>query len=1358
MSLKSPYKRGFSSPPTDRDGTLVFGLSADLTPAQRARLRLHVCGETYDFSDATLTSGSLYSWPDANLDWSSVSNRAVALSIRPNAPRFGRARESCFFQEHSAPGTEVCSAQEVRATDADGDTLVYTLGGRDGAGFAIDSATGVITLGSASSDYETNESTCEYGLRSSIRACYRLAVTATDPGGSSDTMEIWARVFEHDESPFGNIGPIPPSPPRNLTAADGAASVQLSWDAPTSRGRPATIAGYRVEYSDDLHRLPQRLRAGSWRTLTNLNSGTTTTYSDSPGPTPGTTRYYRVRASNNLNAVGYRALSWFSNTASARRLYGPRPGEISSGQNDSNQVVITLRMSEVLRSEAAAELFSVKINNTAVEIIRLGILERAVDIRIAPLSVSNGDPVEIRYADPDPYSDSSYVVVEQVTGMYPTRGEDGRFIRDDDGNIILTQQTITAGGFSWGGPRVLESALGVDATSFCIVTSLGSESFASCGEQRTVQGMSAQFTNPVEPHDGTAFDARLELSVEPAAGFSYKVFQGDPSTGRESVLQVTNGTVERARRDGANQNRRWIVTIAPSGDEAVTLTLPATTDCAALNAICSADGAMLQEAVTKTVPGPDNDDEEETEQATQAAALTVAYTAEPAAEHDGSSAFTFAFSFNETLHADYSYKTMRDRSLTVMQGGTKLTPHVRRMVKGSNRSWEATVTPAGNAAISIALGPTGSCSETGAMCTEGGTALSNALPANTVQGPVGVSVADASVQEAAGATLDFAVTLSRAASAAVTVDYATSDGTATAGSDYAETSGTLTFAVGEREKTVAVPVLDDGHDEGSETFTLTLSNVEGNAYLADAEAIGTIENSDPMPQAWLARFGRTLAGQAVDMVAARLEGGGATQVTVGGQRLDLSGSAAAPAEAEELRGVFESLGFDEDAPAVSTRTMSGRELLLGSSFSLSAGGEGDGPAWAAWGRVATGGFDAAEDGVRMSGSVTSAFLGADVARGRWLAGLALSMSEGEGDYTHEETGAGGDVESTLTALYPYARLKVNERVDVWGLAGWGTGELTLTHGHPDDAEEETYRPGIAMRMGAVGARGEVLSPSEPDGLALALKTDAFWVRMTSEAVRGDPGNLAGSEADATRLRLTLEGSRRFETGGGHLTPRLELGLRHDGGDAETGSGVELGASVRYEGEGVSAEGSVRTLIAHESQGYEEWGASGALRIDPGASGRGLSLTLAPTWGEAAGGAERLWSVADPRGLAPGGAFEAGRRLEAELGYGFAVMSGRYTGTPKLGLGLADEAREVRLGWGLAEARRSGLVFGLDVEAARSESAEGEPGHRMGAGFGWRLEGAAGGAFELRFEGERREAANDDGAAEHRIGVRLGARW
>ena len=109
------------------------------------------------------------------------------------------------------------------------------------------------------------------------------------------------------------------------------------------------------------------------------------------------------------------------------------------------------------------------------------------------------------------------------------------------------------------------------------------------------------------------------------------------------------------------------------------------------------------------------------------------------------------------------------------------------------------------------------------------------------------------------------MTLNRTTSAAVTVDYATSNGTAPAGADYTAASGTLSFAVGETEKTVSVTVLHDSHDESSETLALTLSNAQG-AVTDDGLASGTITNDGLIPQAWLARFGRTVAHQVVDAV------------------------------------------------------------------------------------------------------------------------------------------------------------------------------------------------------------------------------------------------------------------------------------------------------------------------------------------------------------------------------------------------------------------------------------------------------------------------------------------------------------
>ena len=238
-----------------------------------------------------------------------------------------------------------------------------------------------------------------------------------------------------------------------------------------------------------------------------------------------------------------------------------------------------------------------------------------------------------------------------------------------------------------------------------------------------------------------------------------------------------------------------------------------------------------------------------------------------------------------------------------------------------------------------------------------------------------------------------------------------------------------------------------------------------------------------------------------------------------------------------------------------------------------------------------------------------------------------------------------------------------------------------------------------MRMGAIGARGELLSAKQAGGMSLAIKTDAFLVEMESDAARRANGNMAGTKSDASRVRLALEGSRAFEVGAGTLSPRAEIGIRQDGGDAETGTGVEIGGGISYQGAGFSIEGSVRKLVAHEESGYEEWGASGSVRIDPGASARGLSLTLTPTFGAASSGVEELWSHRDATGLTPGGEFEAESRFETELGYGIGLPGTQGVVTPYTGLSLGEGGnRTLRTGarWNMAPEATLGL------EATREE--------------------------------------------------------
>ena len=704
-------------------------------------------------------------------------------------------------------------------------------------------------------------------------------------------------------------------------------------------------------------------------------------------------------------------------------------------------------------------------------------------------------------------------------------------------------------------------------------------------------------------------------------------------------------------------------------------------------------------------------------------------------EHDGSTPFRLRVAFSQPIEVRSA--DMKQRAYDI-EGGEIM---VTWRVQNDSALWNVKIRPHGTGPVRLALGPTTDCAIPGAVCTGEGVKLTSGF-AHMVQGPPALSVAAADVREGPGAVLAFRVTLDRAPWSRVTVDYATSDGTAAAGADYTATSGTLAFAAGETEKTVSVPVLDDDHDEGSETLKLTLSNATG-AHIAVAEATGTIMNSDPLQQAWLARFGRTVAGHVLDAVDARLKAprSAGFSATLGGQALPgmaLSGDAparsgAAPATEAETREAevraralsdWLNGGTGDDGDEVlrlGSRTVTGRELVLGSSFSLTGETPGGGTA-GFWGWGAVSGFDGREGDLSLDGEVTTGLLGADYGRGRWLVGLIASHSRGEGSY--RGSGA-GTVSSTVTGLHPWARYAVSERLSVWGVAGYGAGTLTVDP-EGEGAGKEAMRADLSLALAAAGARGELLEPpGEAGGPALALAGDAMFVRTESGSSKGEDGNLAAAEADVSRLRLALDGSWRFALeGGAALTPSLEVGVRHDGGDAETGFGVDVGGGFAFAAprRGLAFDVTARTLVAHQASGFRERGMTAALTFDPRpSSDRGLALSLRQTLGASStGGADALLGRETLTGLGANDNSGA-RRLELTAGYGIAMFGGRFTGTPEIGVGLSDTGRDCRLGWRLA----------------------------LGAGGGT--------SFELELEARRREPANDD-EAEHTAGFRLTARY
>ena len=718
--------------------------------------------------------------------------------------------------------------------------------------------------------------------------------------------------------------------------------------------------------------------------------------------------------------------------------------------------------------------------------------------------------------------------------------------------------------------------------------------------------------------------------------------------------------------------------------------------------------------------------------------LTARFDGMPS-EHDGSE-FTFELHFSENPEAGYG--RLRDHAFTL--SGNANVNQAQRKTQGSNQSWTIQVDPKGNERVTITLPATTNCNNSGAICTSDSRKLSHATSA-TVAGPPSISVADATVTEAAGAVLAFTVSLSRSSGNNVTVDYATSDGTATAGADYTATSGLLTIDAGSTSATVDVTVLDDSHDDGGETLTLTLSN-PSNGTLNDATATGTIENSDPLPKALVARFGRTAALHVVEQVEERVNaprapgfdgrvagrqinrdmgrdfaldflkqlggggygyrqtqpGGRMTAAGTSGPQVGNSGrtSSLGPQNGLDhgmnpggMQGLHPGQAYDGGMGT----GLGGDRLLGGSSFALNRA-TSSGGVISFWSRSAQSSFYGQDGALALNGDVRSTMFGADYSKGRMVTGVSLAHTRGLGGYAGVDS---GQMTSAVTGLYPWIGYKASERVTVWTVAGYGAGGLLLSPGAGTPIET-----GLSMAMAAGGGRGQILGGGE--GFGLAFKADALWVGTRTDESNGPGGHLRGTSAAVNRLRTALEGSQSMELGGRMaLTPSVEVGIRQDGGDAETGTGMDVGAGLVFADAvtGLSVDVRVRTLVVHQAEGYAERGVSISVSYNPTPSTPlGFTGRVSPAWGgDSMSGAEALWGRETMGGMGGnhllGG---GGNRLDTEVGYGLPIGT-RFIGTPRAGMRTSEYGRDYRVGYGMQVLEQGRVNLQLGIDAERRES-------------------------------------------------------
>ena len=496
-------------------------------------------------------------------------------------------------------------------------------------------------------------------------------------------------------------------------------------------------------------------------------------------------------------------------------------------------------------------------------------------------------------------------------------------------------------------------------------------------------------------------------------------------------------------------------------------------------------------------------------------------------------------------------------------------------------------------------------------------------------------------------------------------------------------SRTLRFEAGATESagSVAIAAVDD-EDRGPSRKRVTVSGTIANLpedvrppedatlVIVDDEssllADGGLEAHVLRP--WLARFGRAAASHAMEAVDGRLH----RQPHGPAARLD--GLPVAPATAMPSR-------HREDRPFAVRRpagqSVRGIEsplaLLKRSAFFLPFGTGGKGRAGAeaegaVWGQGAVARFEGREGPVSLDGHVHSLAVGMDGVREGARVGFALAHSIGDGSYDVGGAcfapGCRGELESSITAIHPYFHIGRRDDLSAWGMLGYGRGHTELT-------QRETglrRRAPITMRMGAFGTRKTLLPAGEGEGLELAVRSDALFMGIASS----ETAALAGTDADVRRLRLALAADRRLPLDEAHaLILSVSVGLRHDSGDADNGAGVEWSAQARYIDRrlGFTANGAVRGLALHRDDGFEEWAASGSLRLDPDTDGRGFTLAVAPAWGTGPGAEDARPLPPVAPGIAGRTASRRSATLDTEVGYGYAAPGGPAVHFPYAGASL-----------------------------------------------------------------------------------------
>ena len=461
--------------------------------------------------------------------------------------------------------------------------------------------------------------------------------------------------------------------------------------------------------------------------------------------------------------------------------------------------------------------------------------------------------------------------------------------------------------------------------------------------------------------------------------------------------------------------------------------------------------------------------------------------------------------------------------------------------------------------------------------------------------------------------------------------------------------------------------------EGAATITVTASDGQASATQTFSVAVRVDEQAEKqMVENVLAAMGRNMLTSVTTAIAGRFSGsGGAAGLTVAGRQLSL----------DDLPGT-------RRGPDRGRERMTGAELVRGSSFTLPLGQQSGGGRWALWGQGDLQSFE----GTDYAGDLTTGYGGLEVGGGgSWVAGVSVSRGDGDMNYS-VQGGRDRRMRTTMTGVYPYLRWASTKGTEIWTIGGMGWGDLENRRSAVTEQSE------LSMRMGFVGLK-QSLTGSR--ALAFGLRGDIGYVNLRT----GDGAEVSdGLSAEAIRIRLGFEGSYTASLGSsGVLQPFAEAGAVRDGGDGETGDGLEVAGGLRLGGSRVQVEARGRMMAIHTAENYKEQGFSVAAVLSAGEGGSGLSMSLAPRWGARTESAGTLWRDRDLREVAEGRPGVGPGSLDAKIGYGLEMRDGESMLTPFGELNLSgSDSQRAQIGALLAIPGSLGQAMAMEFAAMRSQ--------------------------------------------------------